>query len=76
MKQRLSEKRQRRCEEIAGKRYRSCWANGTSLKHGIAECWWGERDADRVDMWGRQWWPYIRHGQVVRHDGEYCEPEH
>lgn len=68
-KQVLGDKKHRRCEAIAGRAYRVCYANGTRLEHGIAECWFGDgevvRDADRVNYETGRWWPWVREGQLA-----------
>jgi hypothetical protein len=68
-KQILSDKKQKRCEAIAGRAYRICYANGTRLQHGHAECWFGEgeyvRDADVVNYKTGEWRPYVREGQLA-----------
>lgn len=63
MKQRLSEKKHKLCESIAGKKYTQCW---TSAKYGhfIAECWTDSSNADYVNYKERTCIPKIRDGKL------------
>jgi hypothetical protein len=68
MKQRLGEKKQRWCEEIAGRPYQACYVSA-KWGHFVAECWFGEGerllDCDHVDWAGKTHEPKIRGGQIV-----------
>lgn len=68
MKQRLGDKKHKRCEAISGLSYRACYTSG-NYGHGIAECWFGEgelvRDADAVDYVKGTFAPKIRDGVYV-----------
>ena len=69
MKQRLGEKKQRRCTAITGQPYVACYTRG-GWTHGTAECWFGDaspyRDADLVNYLTGEHQPYLRDGERVR----------
>lgn len=64
MKQRLGAKKHALCERIAGKTYTQCWTSG-NYGHGIAECWFSEKDADYVYYELKCVVPKYRDGQNV-----------
>jgi hypothetical protein len=69
VKQRLGDKKHKKCEAIAGKSYRACYTSG-NYGHGVAECWYGDgevvRDADWVNYRTDSVEPKVRDGQYVR----------
>lgn len=70
MKQRLGEKKHKRCEAVTGRTYRGCYTRG-GWGHFWAECWFGgdtgepARDADMVNYRTGEHYPDIRAGQRV-----------
>ena len=48
MKNKIGGKLHKKCEEIANKKYSSCWVSG-HYPHYQAECWLSRQDADWVD---------------------------
>lgn len=65
-KQRISEKKLRKCESVTGRKYHSGWARG-GWPHHWFECWWEDstRDADFVNPVTGEWKPRIRDGSHV-----------
>ncbi len=68
MKQVLGQKKHQRCEQIAGKSYRVCYANG-ARDHFWAQCWFGDgetlRDYDDVNYKTGEVVAACRGGQLV-----------
>lgn len=65
MRQALGYKKQKRCEEITGRKYLSCWVRGGE-EHYQALCWFTNKDADLVNYKERIFIPnYVSDSNVA-----------